>query len=69
MRHGLVIEPVYTVVTSLHGPVRLKAGYVGVCECGKRSELYGITEPIQLWYDQHLDPTGRKARAVRGGLR
>lgn len=67
--HGLRKERVYTTVNGPHGPVRLLAGYVGVCECGARSPLYGIAEPIRLWHRQHLDPTGKKARATQGGIR
>jgi hypothetical protein len=69
MTHELTIDRVYTSAVTLHGPVRMLSGYVGVCACGARSELYGITDPIPLWFQWHLDPTGRKARAVQKGVR
>jgi len=69
MEHRLSIAERYTTVRSLHGNVRLLSGYVGECACGARSELYGIIEPCRLWFVNHTDPTGRKARAVKKGIR
>lgn len=69
LTHALTIEQVYTTIRSLHGPVRLLSGYAGECECGARSQLYGIQEPCRQWYEWHLDPTGRRARAIKRGVR
>lgn len=63
LTHDLSVEEVYTTGRTPYGPVPILSGYVGVCSCGKRSPLYGIEAPIHLWHAQHLDPTGRKARA------
>ncbi len=69
MTHELTIERVYTSGNTPHGAIPLLSGYVGVCSCGKRSPLYGVTAPLYLWHEQHVDPTGRKARAIRKGVR
>jgi len=67
--HALTISPVYSSVESLHGRVRLLSGYRGECGCGASSQLYGIREPCEQWFAWHIDPTGRKARAVQKGIR
>lgn len=69
MTHALTITPRYTQHETGYGPTRLLAGYVGVCSCGSSSQLYGIEEPCRQWFAWHIDPTGRKARATRRGIR
>jgi hypothetical protein len=69
MKHSLSIERVYSTTRHLHGAVRLLSGYVGECGCGASSQLYGTQEPCRQWFAWHTDPTGRRARAVRGGIR
>ena len=69
MTHALTIEQVYAQVQSLHGRVRLLSGYRGGCMCGASSHLYGVEEPCRQWFAWHIDPTGRKARAVQKGIR
>lgn len=70
LTHDLVIDQEFAAVQALHGTVRLPSGWRGVCSCGARSPLYGITDPVRLWHAWHLDPTGRKARAQpRAGVR
>jgi len=69
MTHYLTVTPIYARISSLHGTVRLLSGFVGECSCGAKSQLYGIREPCAQWFAWHIDPTGRKARAVQKGIR
>jgi len=69
MDHALTIRPVYARIAGLHGIVPLLSGFVGECSCGAESQLYGIREPCRQWFAWHIDPTGRKARAVQKGIR
>lgn len=69
MIHSLTVESVYSTVPSPQGVIRMLMGFRGACACGASSQLYGIEEPCRQWFAWHIDPTGRKARAVQKGIR
>lgn len=69
--HTLTVRPVFVRLRapSIPAAVDTVAGYRAMCACGQESPQVATPQLAQAWHAYHVDPTGRKALAVRKGIR